>query len=78
MVAALAVPLRDLIAATMNVDEEWAAAAVPVTAMLWMLISVERGALQGFEQYRTVGLSIVAEAGRASPSASCSWPRAST
>jgi O-antigen/teichoic acid export membrane protein len=34
-----------------------------VTAMLWMLISVERGALQGFQQYRTVGLSIVAEAG---------------
>lgn len=63
VVAALAVPLRDLIAATMNVDETWAAAAVPVTAMLWMLISVERGALQGFEQYRTVGLSIVAEAG---------------
>jgi O-antigen/teichoic acid export membrane protein len=63
VVAALAVPLRDVIAATMNVDESWAAAAVPVTAMLWMLISVERGALQGFEQYRTVGLSIVAEAG---------------
>jgi O-antigen/teichoic acid export membrane protein len=62
-VAALAVPLRDVAAATVNVDESWAAAAVPVSAMLWMLISVERGALQGFAQYRTVGLSIVAEAG---------------
>ena len=28
----LAVPLRDLIAAAVNVDEAWAAAAVPVTA----------------------------------------------
>jgi O-antigen/teichoic acid export membrane protein len=61
-VAAVAIPLREVIAATVNVDEAWAAAAVPVTAVLWMLISVERGALQGFEQYRTVGLSIVAEA----------------
>jgi O-antigen/teichoic acid export membrane protein len=62
-VAAVAIPLREVVAATVNVDEAWAAAAVPVTAMLWMLISVERGALQGFQQYRTVGLSIVAEAG---------------
>jgi O-antigen/teichoic acid export membrane protein len=62
-VAALTVPLRGILAAVVNVDEEWAAAAVPVTAMLWMLVAVERGALQGFEEYRTVGLSIVAEAG---------------
>jgi O-antigen/teichoic acid export membrane protein len=59
-VAALAVPLRDVIAATVNVDEGWAAAAVPVTAMLWMMLAVERGALQGFEEYRVVGVSIVA------------------
>jgi O-antigen/teichoic acid export membrane protein len=62
-VAAVAIPLRDVIAAVVNVDESWAAAAVPVTAMLWMLIAVERGALQGFEEYRVVGVSIVAEAG---------------
>ncbi|HEV3377478.1 MAG TPA: oligosaccharide flippase family protein [Thermoleophilaceae bacterium] len=62
-VAVAVIPLRELIAATVNVDEEWAAAAVPVTAMLWALISVERGALQGFQQYRTVGISMVAEGG---------------
>jgi O-antigen/teichoic acid export membrane protein len=61
-VAAAAVPLRGAIAATVNVDEVWAAAAVPVTAMLWMLLAVERGALQGFGRYRAVGVSIVAEA----------------
>jgi O-antigen/teichoic acid export membrane protein len=62
IVAAAAIPLRDLIAAIVNVDEAWAAAAVPVTAMLWALVGVERGALQGFGRYRAVGVSIVAEA----------------
>jgi O-antigen/teichoic acid export membrane protein len=62
-VALAAIPLRGAIATTVNVDETWAAAAVPVTAMLWLLLSVERGALQGFGRYRTVGMSIVAEAG---------------
>src|SRR5918995_103181 len=37
------------------------AASVPVTAMLWMLLSVMRGALQGFGHYRTVAISIVGE-----------------
>jgi len=63
LVAAVAIPLREVIAAIVNVDEEWAAAAVPVTAMLWMMLSVERGALQGFGDYRTVGLSMMGEAG---------------
>jgi O-antigen/teichoic acid export membrane protein len=63
LVAAAAIPLREVIAAIVNVDEEWAAAAVPVTSMLWMMLSVERGALQGFGEYRTVGLSMVGEAG---------------
>ena len=62
-VALIAIPLRDLFGALVNVDEVWAAAAVPLTAMLWMLLSVERGALQGFERYRLVGFSIVGEAG---------------
>jgi O-antigen/teichoic acid export membrane protein len=60
-VAAVAVPLRDLIAGAIAVEEGWAAAAVPVTAMLWMLVAVMRGALQGFGLYRTVALSIVGE-----------------
>jgi O-antigen/teichoic acid export membrane protein len=63
VVAAAAIPLRGVIAALVNVDEEWAAAAVPVTCMLWTILSVERGALQGFGDYRTVGMSMVGEAG---------------
>ena len=60
-VAALAIPLRGVIAAVIGVEEEWAAAAVPVTAMLWTLVSVMRGALQGIGHYRTVAVSIVGE-----------------
>jgi O-antigen/teichoic acid export membrane protein len=62
VVAAVALPLRGVIGAIINVDFLWAAAAVPVTSMLWMLVSVERGALQGFQRYRLVGLSLVGEA----------------
>jgi O-antigen/teichoic acid export membrane protein len=61
-VAIVAVPLRSLLGAAINVDEHWGAAAVPVTAVLWMLVCVERGALQGFQRYRLVGVSLVAEA----------------
>ncbi len=60
-VAAVAIPARELIASAIGVEEGWAAAAVPVTAMLWMLVAVMRGALQGFGLYRTVALSIVGE-----------------
>ena len=61
------------------VDEVWAAAAVPVTSMLWMMLSVERGALQGFGRYRAVGWSLVGE-GTAAPAVRRSswWPRGST
>ena len=61
LVAAAAIPLREALASAIAVDQEWAAAAVPVTSMLWMLLCVERGALQGFEQYRTVGFSLIGE-----------------
>ena len=63
VVALLAIPLRHVLAAVLNVDEAWAAAAVPVTAMLWMVVSVERGALQGLQRYRLVAWSIISEAG---------------
>ena len=63
VVALVAVPLRHVLAAVLNVEEDWAAAAVPLTAMLWMLVSVERGALQGLQRYRLVGWSIIGEAG---------------
>jgi glycosyltransferase involved in cell wall biosynthesis/O-antigen/teichoic acid export membrane protein len=61
VVAGAAIPLRESLAAVIAVDEKWAAAAVPVTGMLWMLLSVERGALQGFQRYKAVGLSLVGE-----------------
>ena len=63
VVALIAIPLRPALAAVVNVDERWAAAAVPLTAMLWMIVSVERGALQGFQRYRLVAWSVIGEAG---------------
>jgi glycosyltransferase involved in cell wall biosynthesis/O-antigen/teichoic acid export membrane protein len=62
LVAAVAVALRDVLGAILNVDEVWAAAAVPVCALLWMIVSVERGALQGYQRYKVVAGSIVGEA----------------
>jgi O-antigen/teichoic acid export membrane protein len=51
-------PIADLIA----VPETWAAAATAPTAFLWVLLSVERGALQGRHAYGPVGWSVVCEA----------------
>jgi O-antigen/teichoic acid export membrane protein len=62
VVAVVAIPLRSVIAAVINIDQDWAAAAIPVTAMIWMIVSVLRGVLQGFQQYRTVALSLIGEA----------------
>jgi glycosyltransferase involved in cell wall biosynthesis/O-antigen/teichoic acid export membrane protein len=62
VVAVAAVLLRDVLGAILNVDQVWAAAAVPVCAFLWMIVSVERGALQGYRRYRVVAGSIIGEA----------------
>jgi O-antigen/teichoic acid export membrane protein len=62
VVALVAIPLRSLLGALINVDDLWAAAAVPVTAVLWMIVCVERGVLQGFQRYRVVAYSLVGEA----------------
>jgi O-antigen/teichoic acid export membrane protein len=62
IVAVLAIPVRSLIATLINIEQDWAAAAIPVTAMLWMIVCVLRGVLQGFQQYKTVGLSLIGEA----------------
>jgi O-antigen/teichoic acid export membrane protein len=51
-------PLADLI----NVRQEWGAAAVPVTGVMWLLLCVQRGLLQSARAYREVGLSILLEA----------------
>jgi glycosyltransferase involved in cell wall biosynthesis/O-antigen/teichoic acid export membrane protein len=62
-VAAASIVLREQLAALIGVqDVPWAAAAIPPTGVLWMLLSLQRGALQGLRAYRTVGVSIVAEA----------------
>jgi O-antigen/teichoic acid export membrane protein len=62
----VSVLLREQIAAAIGVDEApWGAAAILPTGVLWMLISLERGALQGLRAYGPVGASIVLEgAGR--------------
>jgi glycosyltransferase involved in cell wall biosynthesis/O-antigen/teichoic acid export membrane protein len=62
-VTAASVLLREQLAALIGVDDvPWAAAAIPPTGVLWMLLSLQRGALQGLREYRPVGVSIVAEA----------------
>ena len=62
-VAALAsIALREQIAAAIGVDFTWAAAAAIPTGCLWLILSVQRGALQALQRYRLVGLSVVAEA----------------
>jgi O-antigen/teichoic acid export membrane protein len=63
VVAIVAIPLRGVMAAILNVEEEWAAVAVPLSGMLWALVSVERGALQGVGEYRTIAASVIGEAG---------------
>jgi glycosyltransferase involved in cell wall biosynthesis/O-antigen/teichoic acid export membrane protein len=62
-VAAASALLRDPLAHLIGVPEHpWAAAAIPPTGVLWMLLSLQRGALQGLREYGVVGISIVVEA----------------
>jgi O-antigen/teichoic acid export membrane protein len=61
-VALVAALLREQIAAVLSVDEVWAAAATLPTGCLWLLLSVERGALQGQHAYRPVAWSLMLEA----------------
>jgi O-antigen/teichoic acid export membrane protein len=57
--------LRAQLAALVNVNEQWAAAAVPVTAGMWLLLCVQRGVLQSRQAYRPVAVSLVVDgAGR--------------
>jgi O-antigen/teichoic acid export membrane protein len=62
LVAAGAALAREQIAAVLSVEETWAAAATLPTACLWLLLSVERGVLQGLHEYRPVAWSLVLEA----------------
>jgi O-antigen/teichoic acid export membrane protein len=63
VVTGLSVTLREPLAALFGIPESpWTAAAVPPTGVLWVLISLQRGALQGLRAYRLVGITIVLEA----------------
>ena len=62
VIAALSVLAREPLAELINVEQEWGAAAVPVTAVLWLLLCLQRGLLQSARAYREVGLSILLEA----------------
>jgi glycosyltransferase involved in cell wall biosynthesis/O-antigen/teichoic acid export membrane protein len=52
-------PLSDVIGTP---EHAWAAAAIPVTGVMWLLVSLQRGVLQGLHAFRPVGVSIVGEA----------------
>jgi O-antigen/teichoic acid export membrane protein len=53
---------RDWLAAIIAVDDfPWAAAAAPVGACIWMILSVERGAMQAFARYDAVGWSLIGQ-----------------
>jgi len=55
--------LRDpLAAATGTPEHPWAAAAIPATGGLWMLVSLQRGVLQGLHAFGPVAVSLVLEA----------------
>ena len=57
-----AVLLRQPLADLIEVDETWAVAATIPTGCAWLVLSIERGALQGFQSYKLVGGSIIGEA----------------
>ena len=61
-VAAVSAVAREPLAALLDLDEAWAAAAVPPTGVLWLLVCLQRGLLQASRAYRSVGASIVLEA----------------
>jgi glycosyltransferase involved in cell wall biosynthesis/O-antigen/teichoic acid export membrane protein len=59
----VAVLLRAQIAHAVGVpDLPWAAAAAVPAGCLWLILSVQRGALQGLQQYKLVGFSLIGEA----------------
>jgi O-antigen/teichoic acid export membrane protein len=53
---------REPLAAVIGVpDVPWGAGSTLLAGALWLVLSVERGALLGFQRYRLVGVSIVGE-----------------
>jgi O-antigen/teichoic acid export membrane protein len=62
-VAVVSIALRAPIAAAVGVDQQWAAAIALPAGVLWLLLSLLRGGLQGTGDYRAVGISLVGEQG---------------
>ncbi len=63
VITALSLLLRDPLAHLVGVPEHpMAAAAILPTGVLWLLLSLQRGALQGMHAFYPVGLSLVLEA----------------
>jgi glycosyltransferase involved in cell wall biosynthesis/O-antigen/teichoic acid export membrane protein len=54
--------LREQLAGLIGVDLEWAAAAIVPMGLLWLLLSIQRGVLQGIGSYRLVAASLLGEA----------------
>jgi O-antigen/teichoic acid export membrane protein len=62
-VSLASVLLREQVAALVGVREEpWAAALIAPGGVLWLLLSLQRGVLQGMGAYTPVGASVVLEA----------------
>jgi O-antigen/teichoic acid export membrane protein len=60
--AVVGIVARKPLAAAIGVEDvPWGAAATLPAGALWLVLSVERGALLGFQRYRLVGVSLVAE-----------------
>ncbi|MBA2506725.1 MAG: glycosyltransferase, partial [Thermoleophilaceae bacterium] len=62
-ITAAAVILRDPLAHLIGIPElPWGAVATVFTGCMWLLVSIERGALQGLRHYGMVGMSLLGEA----------------
>lgn len=61
-IVAFSIVMREPLAALVGVEEAWAAAATLPTGCLWLMLSLERGVLQGLHAYKPVGASIILEA----------------
>jgi O-antigen/teichoic acid export membrane protein len=54
---------RGVLAAIIGVDQQWGAAATLPAGVIWLLLCVQRGAIQAIGDYRTVGVSMIVEQG---------------
>jgi O-antigen/teichoic acid export membrane protein len=61
--AVVSILLRAPIASAVGVDQKWGAAIGLPAGVLWLWLSILRGALQGVGDYRSVGLSLIGEQG---------------